>query len=58
MLLEAGIFTEKNLSANKQRHLYKLYWGGGIEFGKDGRMGFLRTKMVGGSSIVLPMFDG
>jgi choline dehydrogenase-like flavoprotein len=30
----------------------QLYWGGGIEFDKAGRIGFLRTKMVGGSSIV------
>jgi choline dehydrogenase-like flavoprotein len=53
LLLEAGKFYRKNTfpktEAETSAH---LYWGGGIEFGKDGRMGFLRTKMVGGSSIV------
>ena len=53
LLLEAGHFYRKDTfpktEAETSAH---LYWGGGIEFGKDGRMGFLRTKMVGGSSIV------
>ena len=53
LLIEAGKFYRKDTfpktEAETSAH---LYWGGGIEFGKDGRMGFLRTKMVGGSSIV------
>ncbi|MCB0507698.1 MAG: GMC family oxidoreductase [Bacteroidetes bacterium] len=53
LLIEAGRFYRKDTfpktEAETSAH---LYWGGGIEFAKDGRMGFLRTKMVGGSSIV------
>ncbi|MFN8283581.1 MAG: GMC family oxidoreductase N-terminal domain-containing protein [Chitinophagales bacterium] len=53
LLIEAGPFYRKDTfpktEAETSAH---LYWGGGIEFGKDGRMGFLRTRMVGGSSIV------
>ncbi|HUM51767.1 MAG TPA: GMC family oxidoreductase [Chitinophagales bacterium] len=53
LLIEAGHFYRKDTfpktEAETSAH---LYWGGGIEFGKDGKMGFLRTKMVGGSSIV------
>ena len=53
LLVEAGKFYRKDTfpktEAETSAH---LYWGGGIEFGKDGRMGFLRTKMVGGSSVV------
>lgn len=53
LLLEAGKFYRKETfprtEAETSAH---LYWGGGIEFAKDGKMGFLRTKMVGGSSIV------
>ena len=53
LLIEAGKFYRKDTfpktEAETSAH---LYWGGGIEFAKDGRMGFLRTRMVGGSSIV------
>ena len=53
LLLEAGIFYRKDTFPKTEAETSaKLYWGGGIEFGKDGRMGFLRTRMVGGSSIV------
>lgn len=53
LLIEAGKFYRKDTfpktEAETSAH---LYWGGGIEFDKAGRIGFLRTKMVGGSSIV------
>ena len=53
LLIEAGKFYRKNTfpktEAETSAH---LYWGGGIEFDKAARIGFLRTKMVGGSSIV------
>ena len=53
LLIEAGKFYRKNTfpktEAETSAH---LYWGGGIEFDNAGRIGFLRTKMVGGSSIV------
>lgn len=53
LLIEAGKFYRKDTFPKTEAETSaKLYWGGGIEFGKDGRMGFLRTKMVGGSSIV------
>ncbi len=53
LLIEAGKFYRKNTFPKTEAETSAyLYWGGGIEFAKDGRMGFLRTKMVGGSSIV------
>ncbi len=53
LLLEAGKFYRKDTFPKTEAETSAyLYWGGGIEFAKDGRMGFLRTKMVGGSSIV------
>lgn len=53
LLLEAGKFYRKNTFPRTEAETSaKLYWGGGIEFSKDGRMGFLRTRLVGGSSIV------
>lgn len=53
LLLEAGKLYRKNTFPRTEAETSaKLYWGGGIEFSKDGRMGFLRTRLVGGSSIV------
>lgn len=53
LLIEAGKFYRKDTFPKTEAETSaQLYWGGGIEFAKDGRMGFLRTKMVGGSSIV------
>ncbi len=53
LLLEAGKFYRKNTFPKTEAETSaNLYWGGGIEFGKDGKMGFLRTRLVGGSSIV------
>lgn len=53
LLLEAGKFYRKNTFPKTEAETSALlYWGGGVEFAKDGKMGFLRTKMVGGSSIV------
>jgi choline dehydrogenase-like flavoprotein len=53
LLLEAGKFYRKDTFPRTEAETSaKLYWGGGIEFSKDGRMGFLRTRLVGGSSIV------
>ena len=53
LLIEAGKFYRKDTFPKTEAETSaQLYWGGGIEVGKDGRMGFLRTKMVGGSSIV------
>jgi choline dehydrogenase-like flavoprotein len=53
LLIEAGKFYRKETFPRTEAEASaQLYWGGGIEFSKDGRMGFLRTKLVGGSSIV------
>ena len=53
LLLEAGKFYRKDTFPRTEAEgSAQLYWGGGIEFDKDARMGFLRTKLVGGSSIV------
>lgn len=53
LLIEAGKFYRKDTFPTTEAETSaQLYWGGGIEFGKDGKMGFLRTRMVGGSSIV------
>jgi choline dehydrogenase-like flavoprotein len=53
LLLEAGrayardTYPDNNLDLSSQ-----LYWGGGIELARDGGIGFLRPKCVGGGSIV------
>ena len=53
LLIEAGKFFKKDTFPRTEAEgSAQLYWGGGIEFDKDARMGFLRTRMVGGSSIV------
>src|SRR5687768_4305430 len=53
LLIEAGKFYRKNTFPRTEAEGSSyLYWGGGIEFDKEARMGFLRTKLVGGSSIV------
>jgi choline dehydrogenase-like flavoprotein len=53
LLIEAGKFYRKDTFPKTEAETSaQLYWGGGIEFDKAGRIGFLRTKMVGGSSIV------
>ncbi len=53
LLLEAGKFYRKDTFPKTEAETSaQLYWGGGIEFAQNGKMGFLRTKMVGGSSIV------
>jgi choline dehydrogenase-like flavoprotein len=53
LLLEAGRYLKKDsFPPNEASASAQLYWGGGIEFSHDARMGFLRGKVVGGSSIV------
>lgn len=53
LLLEAGKFYRKDTFPKTEAETSaQLYWGGGIEFAKDGKMAFLRTRLVGGSSIV------
>lgn len=52
LLLEAGrMYRKDTFPKTEAEATAHLYWGGGIEFDKDARMGFLRTRLVGGSSI-------
>ncbi len=53
LLLEAGkLFNKKTFPRTEADTSAMLYWGGGIEFDTDAKMGFLRTRLVGGTSIV------
>lgn len=53
LLLEAGkLFNKKTFPRDEADVSAQLYWGGGIEFGADARMAFLRARVVGGTSIV------
>lgn len=53
LLLEAGKFYRKDTfpKTEAEGSAY-LYWGGGIEFDSQAKMGFLRGRLVGGSSIM------
>lgn len=53
LLLEAGKFFRKNTFPKTEAEASaELYWGGGIEFDNQAKMGFLRGRLVGGSSIM------
>ena len=53
LLLEAGKFYRKNTFPHTEAEASAyMYWGGGIEFDDQAKMGFLRGRLVGGSSIV------
>lgn len=53
ILLEAGTyFTKKDFPMIEAVGSAKLYWGGGVELSTDAKMGFLRARAVGGTSIV------
>lgn len=53
LLIEAGKFYRKNtFPQNEADSTAQLYWGGGAEFNKSGRMLFLRSRLVGGTTIV------
>lgn len=52
-LLEAGKhFEAKDFPLPEVDSSAQLFWGGGLEISSDGRLGFLRAKCVGGTSIV------
>lgn len=46
-LLRAKDFPKPEISSSAQ-----MFWGGGIELSTDARLGFLRARIVGGTSIV------
>jgi choline dehydrogenase-like flavoprotein len=53
ILLEAGpYFTKKDFPMVEAVGSAKLYWGGGVELSTDAKLGFLRARAVGGTSIV------
>lgn len=53
LLLEAGHYhTAETYPRPEADYSAQLYWGGGIEMNQSGKMGFLRGKCVGGSSII------
>ncbi len=53
LLLEAGAFLRaKDFPKPEIASSAQMFWGGGIELSTDARLGFLRAKIVGGTSIV------
>lgn len=52
-VIEAGKrFNKDTFPRNEADATAQLYWGGGLELARDGSMGFLRAKTVGGTTIV------
>jgi choline dehydrogenase-like flavoprotein len=53
LMIEAGKFYRKNTFPKTEAEASAfLYWGGGIEYDSQAKMGFLRGRLVGGSSIM------
>lgn len=53
VVLEAGKrFEAPHFPANEALASIQLYWNGGLEVSRDGRLGFLRGKCVGGTSVI------
>lgn len=53
VLIEAGKnYSTKSYPNNELDYSSQLFWGGGLELSSDGKLGFLRAKCVGGTSIV------
>ena len=53
LLLEAGPFLRaKDFPKPEIASSAQMFWGGGIELSTDARLGFLRARLVGGTSIV------
>lgn len=53
LLLEAGAhFRDKDFPKPEISSSAQMFWGGGAELSHDARLGFLRAKCVGGTSIV------
>jgi len=52
-VLEAGkYFRKETFPRNEADASAQLYWGGGVEFDSQARLGFLRGRAVGGSTII------
>lgn len=53
LLLEAGpFFRAKDFPKPEIASSAQMFWGGGVELSTDARLGFLRARLVGGTSIV------
>ncbi len=53
VMIEAGrAFDRHNYPADELGSSTQMFWGGGIEISRDGRLGFLRGKCLGGTSVV------
>jgi choline dehydrogenase-like flavoprotein len=53
LLLEAGpLMRAKDFPKPEVASSAQMFWGGGIELSTDARLGFLRARIVGGTSIV------
>src|SRR4051794_1114439 len=53
LLLEAGKeYSAATFPKNELDYSSRLFWGGGLEVSQDGRLGFLRARCLGGTSIV------
>ncbi|MES2525637.1 MAG: GMC family oxidoreductase [Bdellovibrionota bacterium] len=53
LLLEAGsFFRAKDFPKPEISSSAQMFWGGGAELSTDARLGFLRAKCVGGTSVV------
>lgn len=53
LLLEAGpLLRAKDFPKPEIASSAQMFWGGGIELSTDARLGFLRARIVGGTSIV------
>lgn len=53
LLLEAGrFFQAKDFPKNEISYSAQMFWSGGVELSTDARLGFLRAKCVGGTSVV------
>ncbi len=53
LMIEAGRFLKaKDFPKPEIESSSQMFWGGGVELNHDARLGFLRAKIVGGTSIV------
>lgn len=53
LLLEAGpLLRAKDFPKPEIASSAQMFWGGGVELSTDARLGFLRARIVGGTSIV------
>lgn len=53
LLIEAGkAYDKKNFPNNEMRGSAALYWGGGFEFDSEAKTAYLRSRCLGGTTIV------